>query len=114
MINLRCAIIHSQRNVIHQVVIGGAEVGKQDARHACLPIVLECRKTPPADGPAANRRDCPSASNDEPHSDCECKENVENTPIAFVQPMEEVLDWSNHQMSDYSRDTRREWSDSHV
>jgi len=46
VIDLRRTVIHLNGDVVHQVIIGRAEMTQQDARYLALTAILECRNAP--------------------------------------------------------------------
>jgi hypothetical protein len=97
---LRCAVIHLNRDVIHQVIVRRAELRKKDARHQRLATILESGGVARAEGPAA--------ANEEAQGQCSCEENVENCPVAFTQAKKKVREGLNRKMIEQSRDAPRE------
>ena len=82
MINLGCAVLHLKRDVIHQVIVRRTEVHPRDAGHQRLATILEYGGAGGAGGAVT--------ANDEANGNCNCKENVENGPVALLQVKEKL------------------------
>src|SRR5262245_30180850 len=77
VINLRRAITHPNRDVVHQVIVRRAEFRKEDARHQRLATVLESE--------GVERAEALATANEEAKGYCSCQQNVEYCPIASTQ-----------------------------